>query len=144
MFLAFALPASFIDARTLRIPDVLSLGGTIAFLLFELIAPSDALLSRIAGGFFGFLLFFLLRETTKGLGFGDVKFAGFIGIYSGMRLYFVVLLCASCFALLFAMLTKRLKHERHTVKIPFAPFLAIGGICTTLWSWSQHYWGGAV
>jgi prepilin signal peptidase PulO-like enzyme (type II secretory pathway) len=132
VFLAFGLPAAFIDARTLRIPDILSLGGIIAFLLFEILVPSDALFSRIAGGVFGFLLFLLLRVTTKGLGFGDVKYAGFVGLYSGLRLYFVVLLGASCFALLFALIMKLMKKENRGQKIPFAPFLTLGGICAML------------
>jgi len=142
LFFAFAIPISIIDAQTLRIPDALSLGGIAAFLLYELLFPTSVLLSRILGGSFGFLLFLLLRETTKGLGFGDVKYAAFIGIYAGFRLSFVVLLCASCLALFYALISRHLKNDGYKVRIPFAPFLTVGSVCATLWGWSQNVWGG--
>lgn len=135
LFLAFALPSAYIDARTLRIPDLLTVGGIVALLLFEFILPGAYLISRIAGCCFGFLLFFLLRKTTGGMGFGDVKYAGFIGMFTGLRLFFVVLLCSSFLALVYVMVSARSIKRNLSQKIPFAPFLAIGGICAALWGW---------
>ena len=77
-----------------------------------------------AGGFF--LVAALIYPA--GLGMGDVKLAAFLGAWLG-RIVFVALFTGSIIALLPAMMIlARAGTAGRKVGIPFAPFLAAGGV----------------
>lgn len=67
-----------------------------------------------------------------GLGGGDIKFCGILGLIygpSGMALVFFV---AAVFAMPMVLLFRRLSRLRQPIAIPFLPFLACGCSVATL------------
>lgn len=82
------------------------------------------LLSGLGAGLFFFIIYLLTRG--RGMGFGDVKFAFFIGFFLGFpaiifALYIAFLTGAACGFILILWGKKKLKTA-----IPFGPFLVLG------------------
>ena len=130
LFLLFAVPIMFYDAREHRIPDVLSLGGILAFLLLRLLRWRDqpALWEAVAGAALGFGSFWAIRTISGGkLGLGDAKFSALIAIAAGLGGWFVALLIASVAGLIWAGVMIGIFRADRRMRIPFAPFLGLGG-----------------
>lgn len=121
---------SWIDARTLRLPDVLTLPLVVAGLAQAWLLGGDTLGAAI-GAAMGYL-FFVCVETVfrkvrgkEGLGRGDAKLLAAGGAWCGwMGLTYIVLI-ASGAGLVFAGL-RTLAGRRADGMVPFGPFLALG------------------
>ena len=139
-FLLFAwvlLVVSIIDIDTRKIPNRIMYPLTPALLVLMVAAallsaePPRALAALVGGlGAFVVLLIIALMQP-RGMGMGDVKLAGFIGIALGYLGYgFVVLgifggfLVGGVVSVL--LLATRARGRRDM--IPFGPYLAIGGL----------------
>jgi prepilin signal peptidase PulO-like enzyme (type II secretory pathway) len=125
IFLVFALPASAIDARSYRIPDLLVFPCFAAVFIFLLIAQIDVLPNRLAAALLSGLFFFIIRRLTGALGLGDVKFAMLIGLCCGLPWTCVAFLAAALTGLAAILIVRRGKQERSR-PLPFAPFLTAG------------------
>lgn len=138
VFLAAALPAAVIDLRSFRIPDMLSLGGLLALIAFDLATQAPDLPSSAAAGGFSFLLFSLVRKLTGGLGMGDVKYAATLGFFAGPRLLPLALLVAASGGLVYALVVLRLLKRPSPERIAFGPFLSAGGLAAAVFSALRH------
>lgn len=132
--------ANLLARRSLQLPDALPLGIALIALLVSTGAADP--LARLAASFEGMAvsagvmallggLYWALRfvpgdvdEEDDGvvLGFGDVKLAGMIGVWVGGFLNFIVAL------LLAVVLGSILGLIMGRRKLPFGPYLAIGGL----------------
>lgn len=115
-----------IDARSLRIPDRLSLPLIGAGLLAAATGPAGVFADRLVGAGAGFLIlggvgevYFRLRHR-EGLGLGDAKLFAAAGAWLGWQMLPWVLVVASVLALVWT-LTQRSRPE-----IAFGPWLALG------------------
>lgn len=139
-FLLFAwllVVVAIIDARTRKIPNRLLYPLTPTLLALMVGAavlsghPGRAL-TAVLGGLGGFVVLLILALIQpKGMGMGDVKLAGFIGIglgYLGYR--FVVLGIFGGFVLggVVAILLMATKARGRRDMIPFGPYLALGAL----------------
>lgn len=128
IFLLFAIPSAIIDLRTFRIPDPLVYSGSLALLiqiaLMNFSALPDAFIAAVCSAF----IFYIIRIVTKGLGFGDVKFSFFIGLFCGLRLSFAAFLIAALTGMIAASILLLTHVRTRKDPIPFAPFLAFGAI----------------
>ena len=129
--LLLALAAlSWIDARTLRLPDVLTLPLAAAGLV-QAWALTGRIVPALVGAGAGYL-FFVLVETgfrrlrgKDGLGRGDAKLLAAGGAWCGwMGLPWIVMIASSS-GLVFAGLAM-LFARRLPGLLPFGPFLALG------------------
>ncbi len=111
--------------------------------------PGDkpAILSGVIGGAIG-LGFFLLVAliNPRGMGMGDVKLAGLIGLVTGFPLVVVALLIGILVGGGVAIALLLLKRKGRKDVIPYGTFLAIGPIVTLFWgadifSWYQGLFG---
>lgn len=96
----------------------------LGYLLGDIVnTMTHATMGAIVGcGFFG-----ILRLATGGVGGGDVKLAGVLGIWLGLNKLLVALMIAFLLGgSLAAFLLVTAKKERKD-SIPFGPFLSIGG-----------------
>jgi prepilin signal peptidase PulO-like enzyme (type II secretory pathway) len=84
----------------------------------------EALIAAILG----FLLFFLIRIFTKGLGLGDVKYSFFIGLFCGLEGCSIAFFTAALSGLIVAGILILTKKMDSTKPIPFAPFLSFGAL----------------
>jgi len=112
-----------------------------AFLVAALVSPSwlgslfpHALLSAAAGAASGFALLFLIALVARGgMGWGDVKFAAFMGAATGFPLVFVALFCGIIIGGVIAVLLLVSGKKGRKQAIPFGPFLTLGTMATLLW-----------
>jgi prepilin signal peptidase PulO-like enzyme (type II secretory pathway) len=133
IFLAFALPASAIDARTFRIPDMLVFPCFVTIFIFLLNSQIDVLPNRLAAALLSGLFFFIIRRFAGGLGLGDVKFAMLIGLCCGLPWACAAFLAAAATGIAAALMPRRGKQKRDT-PLPFAPFLTAGVVAAFVFS----------
>jgi leader peptidase (prepilin peptidase)/N-methyltransferase len=124
------VPAALIDLEHQIIPNTLTaLGAVLALALGLGLDPSGepARLIAAAGGG-GFLLLAALAYPG-GMGMGDVKLAGVMGLFLGSAVAPAIFIGLFAGALLGgAILVRRGVQEGRRTKVPFGPFLAFGAV----------------
>ena len=83
---------------------------------------------------FGFLYFLYLITKKKGMGFGDVKLAFFMGLFLGYPKIIVAMYVAFIFGALFGLGLMIFKKAKKKTKIAFGPFLILGIFVAWFWS----------
>ena len=101
------------------------------------------LLSALMGGVVGFVLMLLpyLLTRGRGMGYGDVKLAAFIGLMSGFPLVLVALLIGIVvggLAAVFLLLSRMVRSRK--AAIPYGPFLAVGAMVALIWGDKIFQW----
>ena len=133
MLAALLVAIAMIDARTMRIPDVLNLMvfalGCLAVVVVKHLTPSWALVSTMVGATVMWLVRWGYQQLRgrQGLGLGDVKFIGAAGPWVGIEGFAPMILIAAIAALLWLGIDRATRDPvgRWTV-VPFGPFLALG------------------
>ena len=117
------------DLRSRLIPDgALAVSLTVALAVCLLSEPAGVpqrLLAGVAAG--GFLLIAALIRPD-GMGLGDVKLAGVLGIYLGARVAEAMAVAFAAGSVAGLVLLARHGWSARSRTIPFAPFLAIGAL----------------
>lgn len=144
-FLALAaagVPLAFIDARHRRLPDVLTLPSYPAGLvLLGVAAPFAAAglrhLAYAAAGLAAAWLFFALLAfiSPRGIGWGDVKLSGVLGLYlgwTGPGALLAGLLGAFVLAAVTGIGLILARRATRQSQIPFGPFLIAATLATVL------------
>lgn len=130
-----ALYITLIDLRELRIPNRILLPGlSITLVVMLSVSLVEQQISQfflaLLGGISSVAIFFCIHLVSpKGLGMGDVKFAGLIGAalswisfpsgLLGLGIAFVISACFSTFIFIF-------RNSKFKRVIPFAPFMLLG------------------
>lgn len=130
------LAIAVIDIDYGIIPDVLLVVlGLITALYLWYFLPQAFISHLIAGGcvlLFFLIIFFITKG--RGIGFGDVKYAFFIGLFLGgpltiVAMYGAFLTGALISIILIVLRKKRLKGST----VPFGPFLSLGMFISIVW-----------
>lgn len=142
LFFAALLAISVIDLDHFIVPNRIiypTLFATVPLLAGAALLDGSwkALEHATLGGLMGFgALLIVHMVSPRGMGFGDVRLAGIIGIYLGWLGYahillglFLGFLLASVVGL--GLIATRLRTRRDA--LPFAPFLAAGAMLAVLW-----------
>jgi leader peptidase (prepilin peptidase)/N-methyltransferase len=109
------------------IPDKILLFFAGVFLLERFIWALTPWWDSLLGAAAGFLLLALISFISKGgMGFGDVKLFGLIGLVVGTKLMLLSFFLATLFGAVFGILALLLKLVKKREPIPFGPFIAIG------------------
>jgi leader peptidase (prepilin peptidase)/N-methyltransferase len=91
-------------------------------------------LSAMAGGLSGALLLLLVVVLSRGgMGMGDVKLAGLLGLMVGFPLVFIALFIGIWAGGLVAVALLISGKKKRKEMLPFGPFLCIGGLAALLW-----------
>lgn len=141
-FTAIAVALALIDVDTKRLPNVITLPSyAVGGLLLLVPAIIDGSWDNYLGAWLGavalFAFYFLLAFIyPAGMGFGDVKLAGVIGLFLGWLGWGSLLVGAFLGFLLGAVvgvaLMMRGRAGRKT-KIPFGPFMLMGAYIAVIW-----------
>ncbi len=130
---AFAVPISIIDIVSYKIPNILLAGLYLVLIAIDLVNHSHrSLLTSLISSIALFVLFFLIFKFLRGMGFGDVKYAGVIGYALGFPKALYACLIASLIGILFFIVFHFISQQRKNLndkrerKIPFGPFLSFG------------------
>jgi leader peptidase (prepilin peptidase)/N-methyltransferase len=152
MAFAWALLAlTFIDFDTQLLPDDITLPLLWLGLIANAFGTFTDLRSAVFGAIAGYMLLWLvywgfrLVAGKEGMGYGDFKLLGALGAWTGWQvLPFIVLVSAGAGAAIGGLLLWRSKSGRDT-RIPFGPYLALGGLAGLLWgraavtAWLGHF-----
>jgi len=96
--------------------------------------PLLGMVNGVIGGAIGFVFLLIpLLIYPKGMGWGDVKMAGLIGLVTGSRLVLVALLMGVILGGLVAGILLLLKIKKRKEAIPFGPFLSLATMATLIW-----------
>ncbi len=131
---ALLVPMALIDLDHRIIPNRLTALGALAALAIGLATDPGGvpqqLIAGVAAG--GFLLAAALARPG-GMGMGDVKLAGMLGLFLGreVAVALLVALLAGSFVGIVVMARRGVGEGRKTA-IPFGPFLALGGAVALL------------
>lgn len=124
---------SFIDLDTLEIPTELVMGGAVLAAAYNWLGGTPPV-EWLLGGGLGFGLFYLVYCFSRGgMGGGDVRLAGMLGLALGWRKLLLALLVAFVAGAVVSVLLLLLKRVTRKDPMPFGPFLAAGGYVAALW-----------
>ncbi len=139
VYLWALLALAFIDFDTQLLPDDITLPLLWLGLLVNAIGGFVDLRSAVFGAAGGYLVLwsvywaFKLLAGKEGMGFGDFKLLAAIGAWTGWQvLPFVILVSAGLGAVIGSVGLWLAKRGTDT-RIPFGPFLALGGIAGIVW-----------
>ncbi len=130
---------AWIDARTFRLPDML----TIPLILLGLLQAwlrTGSVLDAAIGAAVGYLAFVAIEKAYRalrardGLGRGDAKLLAVGGAWCGWMPVPMIVMLASGWALAGLLLVPALKAAREgKAEVPFGPFLSLG--IAAVWIW---------
>lgn len=129
-FILLLVPIALIDAKHRIIPNRLTaLGVLLALGLGTVLDPAGEPQRLIAGAAAGGVLLLAALAYPGGMGMGDVKLAGVMGLFLGGAVA-PAMLVALLAGVLFGVLIMARKGAQATRKtaVPFGPFLALGSV----------------
>jgi len=130
-----AVPVAAIDAEHHVIPNKITAPAAVLALalgsaLDPAGEPARLIAAAVAGGAFLAVAF----AVPKGMGMGDVKLAGLLGLLLGSSVAPALLIALVTGVLVgVVVLARRGSGERRGAGIPFGPFLAVGGVAAVFW-----------
>ena len=129
-FVLVLVPVVFIDIDHRIIPNTIMLVALVAGVAILVLTRSGDLAEHAiaAAGAGGFLLVAALARPG-GMGMGDVKLAGVMGLYLGRAVVpalFVALIAGSVLGAI--IIARKGAREGRKTAVPFGPFLALGGL----------------
>ena len=142
IFLSFMIVLTMIDWDHMILPTRIIMWGTGFTLIIKLIEYSInreivVLLESILGGLAGFLIFWLLYKGSimilkkEGLGYGDVRLMGLLGLYIGIDYIFLMIIIACIVASIFGIIFLAINKESRP--FPLGPFLNLGAFIIILY-----------
>ncbi len=144
IFGSFAIPLSLIDLRHYRLPHKLTISAMISGIFLSLFLPGDQFRTSIEASVAA-LLFLVPIAYIKpnALGMGDAIFFGAIGSFTSIQGILLALIIASGAAILASLSWSFWEYSRgrkasiKTLRIPFGPFLSLGGLMAILLPFPQ-------
>jgi leader peptidase (prepilin peptidase) / N-methyltransferase len=130
LLVAVLVPITLIDLDHRIIPNLITGPAAIAALVVIAALDTDflveALIAAVAGGGFFFIAAVLY---PRGMGMGDVKLAGMLGLYLGRAVAPAILIALVTGVVVgAAIIARKGATEGRKTAVPFGPFLALGGI----------------
>lgn len=124
------VPAAMIDLEHRIIPNrITALGAILALVLGFALDPSGEPERLIAGAAAGGFLLVAALAYPGGMGMGDVKLAGMIGLFLGRAVAPAILVALLAGVLVGAVVIARKgAREGRKTAVPFGPFLALGAL----------------
>jgi leader peptidase (prepilin peptidase)/N-methyltransferase len=132
VYVLLFVPIFFIDLERGIIPDVIVFPGMALALGLALL--EGRAVAAVVGGAVGFGLFLSIYYLARrGMGQGDVKLAGLLGLINGWPLILVAVLLSLISGGLVASVFLAMKAKGRKDPVPFGPFLVVGSFVTLLW-----------
>jgi leader peptidase (prepilin peptidase) / N-methyltransferase len=144
---AWALVAlTFIDFDTQLLPDDITLPLCWAGLLVNLLGAFVPLRAAVLGAVGGYLILwsvywgFRILAKKEGMGYGDFKLLAAIGAWTGWQVLPVVIVASAGVGAIVGSVVLWLSKRGTDTRIPFGPYLALGGIIGLLWGREAVIW----
>jgi len=132
-FTAVLIAVTFIDLEHKIVPNKIMAPAAIYGLVTAVAFRTDMLPELLIAGA-GAFVFFLVAALIhpKGMGMGDVKLAGVMGLYLGKLVIPALFIAFLVGAVVGVVLVMRHGMRSRKVGVPFAPFMALGGFVSML------------
>jgi leader peptidase (prepilin peptidase) / N-methyltransferase len=133
------LALAFIDFDTQLLPDDLTLPLLWLGLIANVAGTYTDLRSAVLGAVGGYMILwcvywaFRLIAKKEGMGFGDFKLLAAIGAWTGWQVLPVVIVISAGLGAVIGSIALALSKKGTDTRIPFGPYLALGGIAALLW-----------
>ena len=124
--ICFCTLIAIIDVKTYRIPDLLLV--CFASFMALMYRHDPSIMVRLASSLAALLIFGGIYISTRGMGFGDVKYAAVLGYILNFDRLVPAFFISALLALLVYLAGMLLFRWKKKVRIPFAPFLSCGAI----------------
>ncbi|WP_369700006.1 A24 family peptidase [Bacillus sp. AFS041924] len=123
------------DIKFMLIPDRILLIFLFIFILERMFIPLDPWWSSVVGALGSFIVLLLISIISKGgMGGGDIKLFGVIGIVLGWKLTLITFILACFSGSIFGFVLIMAGKTKKRSPIPFGPFIAIGGLISYFYS----------
>ncbi|MBS2547457.1 prepilin peptidase [Catenulispora sp. NL8] len=136
-FVVVGVPLAAIDATTGKLPDCLTLPSypilVIMFCVAEGVSPDQGSTVRAAAAAILLVALFFASAFVRGVGLGDVKLAGLLGLVIGFRSWTAVytgMLAAFVLAAIFIVFSGI--RAGSSERIPLGPFLVAGTLVAVI------------
>jgi leader peptidase (prepilin peptidase)/N-methyltransferase len=130
VFVLVLVPIIFIDLDHQIIPNKITYPAAVVAVALVLATRSDDIVEYlIAGGAAFLFLLVAVFAYPRGMGVGDVKLAGVMGLFLGRSVgpaMLIAFLTGSVVGI--AIMARKGVAEGRKTKVPFGPFLAFGGL----------------
>jgi leader peptidase (prepilin peptidase)/N-methyltransferase len=133
------LALAFIDFDTQLLPDDLTLPLLWLGLIANVAGTYTDLRSAVLGAVGGYMILwcvywaFRLIAKKEGMGFGDFKLLAAIGAWTGWQVLPVVIVISAGLGAVIGSVVLALSKKGADTRIPFGPYLALGGVAALLW-----------
>jgi prepilin signal peptidase PulO-like enzyme (type II secretory pathway) len=141
LFITYVLIALFLsDVLYQTIPDQITYPVILITLIFLIFQSPHLLISNLLSGISVAFFFFLLVLLTRwqGMGLGDVKLAGLMGLFLGFPQIIVALYSAFLTGAILGVILILLGRKRFKSQIAFGPFLITSTFIA--WFWGEKIW----
>lgn len=130
VLILLVVPAALIDLEHRIIPNkITALGAVLALLIGVALDPAGEPERLIAGAAAGGFLLLAALAYPGGMGMGDVKLAGMMGLFLGGPVAAAILIALVSGVLVGALLiARRGARVGRKTAVPFGPFLALGAL----------------
>ncbi|MCW3040653.1 MAG: prepilin peptidase [Solirubrobacterales bacterium] len=130
LLVTLLVPVTLIDLDVQRIPDALTFPFGAAAVVAIAALDLDVLPEHLIAGAAAFAFFYgAWFAKPGGMGFGDVKLAGVLGLYLGRAVAPAIFIALIAGVLIGAGIIARVGVAAgRKTKVPFGPFLALGGL----------------
>lgn len=116
------------------LPDKIVFTGMALSLGFSFLWPGSGPVNALIGGGVGLgLLLIPYIISRRGMGLGDVKLAGFLGLATGFPSVLVALLLAILAGGAVAIVLVLFRKKGRKDAMPFGPYLVTAGLIAVLW-----------
>lgn len=133
-FCSALIAVTFIDLDHFIIPDSITLPGTAVGLILAWLVLPVTLKSALLGAGIGAGLFWILAVIVPhGMGGGDIKLMAMIGSFIGLKGTLFTIFLGSLFGSIIGIIGILVFGKNRKTKIPFGPFLAVGGLMALFW-----------
>ena len=140
------LALTFIDLDTQLLPDDLTLPLLWLGLIVNAFGVFTDLRSAVFGAAGGYLVLwsvywaFRLIAKKEGMGYGDFKLLAAIGAWTGWQVLPVAIVVSAGLGAVIGSLVLWLSKKGADTRIPFGPYLALGGMVALLWGRAVVTW----
>jgi len=130
-----------IDLEKSLILNILVYPAALVTLALVPLRPELTIVNSLIGGGIGLALLLLPVIVFRGgIGWGDVKMAGLIGLATGSPIVFIAIVSSIIAGGLIAGILLLLSVKKRGDTIPFGPFLCLGAMAGLLWGSTIYDW----
>jgi len=129
IFIGFSIPIVVYDIKSMKVPDILIYMGLVTLLCYRVACTRTELVAYICAAVISFCLFILVRNVAKkGLGWADIKYSAFCGLYAGPMVVFIGYIVSVIACGIYFLVLKIMKRYDKNKAVPFTPFMTLGTI----------------